>query len=95
MTDLRREERQQGFRVYGRVQGVGFRWWTRETARKLDVRGTVANRPDGAVEVHVIGTGEAVELFAEQLTEGPWGARVDEVVSFPSDRALPRGFEIG
>lgn len=89
------EERQVGFRVHGRVQGVGFRWWTRQTAQRLDVRGTVANRADGTVEVHVIGTEKAVELFAEQLAEGPWGATVDEVVPFPSDRALPVGFEIG
>ena len=95
MTEAAADERQEGFRVHGRVQGVGFRWWTRETARGLDVRGTVANRPDGTVEVHVNGTQKAVELFAEQLAEGPWGARVDRVVPFPSDRVLPPDFEIG
>jgi acylphosphatase len=37
--------------VDGYVQGVGFRWWTRSHARRLGLLGTVANLPDGRVEV--------------------------------------------
>ena len=36
--------------VHGRVQGVGFRWFVTRNAKDLGVRGTVRNRPDGAVE---------------------------------------------
>ena len=35
--------------VHGRVQGVGFRWWTRSRALELGLTGYAANRPDGRV----------------------------------------------
>ena len=37
--------------VHGRVQGVGFRWWTRSRALELGLTGYAANRPDGRVQV--------------------------------------------
>ena len=85
---------QVGFRVKGRVQGVGFRWWTRRTAAGLGLRGVVLNHMDGSVEVHAGGDEESVALFAAHLAEGPPGARVDGVERFPSERSLPSEFEI-
>ncbi len=64
MSDSEPERHQRGFRVRGRVQGVGFRWWTRRKASDLGLRGTVRNRPDGSVEVHVAGDVETLEAFA-------------------------------
>ncbi len=85
---------QVGFRVQGKVQGVGFRWWTRRTAVDLGLRGVVVNRTDGSVEVHVAGDRESVERFEAYLADGPPGSRVDGVERVPSDRSLPGAFEI-
>jgi acylphosphatase len=73
-----------GFRVHGRVQGVGFRWWTRDQARRLGLTGTVRNAPDGSVEVQVCGTPDAVREMGRLLQEGPPLARVDGVVPLPA-----------
>lgn len=83
-----------GFRVTGRVQGVGFRWWTRKTASGLGLAGTVRNRVDGSVEVHAEGPGEAVERFARALRNGPSAAVVRGVEEIESIGHLPTGFEI-
>lgn len=88
------EREQRGFVLTGRVQGVGFRWWTRRAAREMGIRGTVRNRPDGAVEVHAAGPPGALERFEEWLREGPSGARVDAVEEVRSEGSLPDGFEI-
>jgi acylphosphatase len=94
MSDSLPEWQQRGFRVRGRVQGVGFRWWTESRASNLGLRGTVGNRPDGTVEVHAAGDVETLEAFAAELEVGPPMARVDGVNGFGSDRSLPTHFEI-
>lgn len=71
------EER--GFRVTGRVQGVGFRWWTRQNAAGLGLEGAVRNRRDGSVEIHVRGPREDIASFRRMLEAGPSAARVDAV----------------
>ena len=68
----------------GTVQGVGFRWWTARTAEALGLRGTVRNRPDGAVEIMAAGTEDALRTFRSRLEEGPSGARVEKVRTLPS-----------
>jgi acylphosphatase len=62
--------------VIGRVQGVGFRWFTRKAAQELGLAGLVRNLPDGRVEVEVAGEPEALERFRERLRQGPSGSRV-------------------
>ena len=79
--------------VDGHVQGVGFRWWTRSQARRLGLRGTVANLPDGRVEVIAEGARRAcAELL--NLLDGPetpgrvtgvdhqWGQALGEFAGF-------------
>ncbi|MEA3247305.1 MAG: acylphosphatase [Gemmatimonadota bacterium] len=78
------------FRVTGRVQGVGFRWFTRDTAHRLGLAGWVANDPDGAVSGEVCGDASRVAAFVRALRDGPPGARisdlqVDEVPDGPED----------
>ena len=69
--------------VRGRVQGVGFRWFARESARRHGLAGWVRNRDDGGVEVAASGPPEAVERFLGELRRGPAGARVDDLVALP------------
>lgn len=66
--------------VYGRVQGVGFRWFVQEHATRLGLTGYVRNLQDGSVEVVVEGEQSALEeLLAFVLQVGPPGARVVEI----------------
>ena len=94
MTESESEWQQRGFRVRGRVQGVGFRWWTHRRASDLGLRGTVGNRSDGTVEIHAAGDVETLEAFAMALGDGPLLAQVEGVDGFPSDENLPTNFEI-
>ena len=63
--------------VRGRVQGVGFRYYTVGVARNLDLVGTVANLRDGSVETVVEGDEKDVKSFIDRLREGPTASRVD------------------
>ena len=67
-----------GFRavVRGRVQGVGFRAETEETARALGLAGWVRNMPDGAVEVDAEGPESALRELEQFLRRGPRMAHV-------------------
>jgi acylphosphatase len=81
--------------VSGRVQGVGFRWFVRETAIELGLAGWVRNRPDGNVEVAADGDETVVSRFRELLRKGPPHAMVVSVDDVPSEpRTLPLPFEI-
>jgi acylphosphatase len=82
------------YRVRGKVQGVGFRWWTRSRARGLGLAGTVRNCPDGSVEVRVRGTEQMVAAFREQLALGPPGSHVEEVEEIPTSPVDDESFEI-
>lgn len=87
------EVESRGYVVRGRVQGVGFRWFTQRMGLRLGLAGHVRNLPDGAVEVHAHGSLEALESFEGSLRRGPPSARVDSVVRIPADPRTPdRGF---
>lgn len=70
-------------RVIGRVQGVGFRAFTRRQARVCGVTGWVRNRPDGAVEAHLEGERHNVDETLKKLQIGPALARVDQLIVTP------------
>jgi acylphosphatase len=67
------------FVVLGRVQGVGFRYFTQDAARLEGVTGWVRNLPDGGVEALVEGDADAVERVERAIRTGPRGARVERV----------------
>ena len=84
-------QEERGYRVTGRVQGVGFRWWTRRTATDLGLSGSVCNRPDGSVEVAVKGEVELLDQLERALLMGPPGAAVDHLDRSDSDLHIDTG----
>lgn len=79
----------------GRVQGVGFRWFTRAAADAAGVQGWVRNRRAGAVEAELHGPDDAIERMLTTLADGPAGARVDDAtVTEAASDAAHVGFEI-
>jgi acylphosphatase len=82
--------------VVGRVQGVGFRWFVREQARRWGVRGWVKNRPDGSVEIAASGTDESLTGLLVAVRRGPEGAAVADVRAHAPSAAeeLPEPFSI-
>jgi len=85
------------FEVYGRVQGVGFRFFVWRRAETLGLEGWVRNRWDGSVEVVAAGDQGQLESFLEQLRAGPRFARVDRVVvaeEEPSALTEGAGFDV-
>lgn len=83
-------------RVTGVVQGVGFRWFVRERARRLGLAGWVRNRPDGSVEVAASGEPGQIDLLMAELQRGPDGSAVDRVEELANGQTseLPAPFEI-
>lgn len=65
--------------ISGRVQGVGFRYFTKDVADREGVSGWVRNLADGRVEALVEGEEEAVTRVERALWQGPGGARVSAV----------------
>lgn len=66
--------------VHGRVQGVNFRWYTRQRASELALRGWVRNLPDGRrVEVVAEGAEDKLRELVRFLYDGPPAADVDDV----------------
>jgi len=84
------------YRVRGRVQGVGFRWFVMAEAGRLGLEGYVRNLPDGTVEVVARGTREAVGELEQALARGPAMARVDDVEKqeVTHELRLPNPFDV-
>lgn len=76
-------------RVSGIVQGVGFRWFVREKARRLGLSGWVRNLADGSVEVIAAGEAGQLDLLEEELKRGPPGAVVDGLTHLADDPEQP------
>jgi acylphosphatase len=65
--------------ITGRVQGVGFRYFTQHVAVQHGISGWVRNTPDGHVEIEAEGDDQAMRQFESQVSTGPAGADVDLV----------------
>lgn len=65
--------------IFGRVQGVGFRYFVLRHAAELGLKGWVANTPDGSVRCVAEGPRDQLELLLERIRVGPGSATVDRV----------------
>ncbi len=81
-------------KVTGRVQGVGYRAWTAETARELGLNGWVRNLTGGGVEALFAGPPHIVAAMLERCHDGPWAARVTAVEIAEEGGLAPQGFDI-
>ena len=83
------------FILSGRVQGVGFRYFTLDAARREGLHGYVTNRDDGSVEAVAEGESESLDRFERASRRGPSRSRVERVIV---DEVTPgqgnTGFEI-
>jgi acylphosphatase len=70
--------------VSGRVQGVGFRYFTQAVAEKLRIGGFVRNLHDGRVEVFAVGTPHQHQQLRAMLERGPRFSSVTEVLEEPA-----------
>ncbi|MCO5568834.1 hypothetical protein L7F22_022535 [Adiantum nelumboides] len=80
-------------RVKGTVQGVFYRNWTVETARKFGLDGWVRNRRDGSVEAVFAGKPSVVDNMIESCKSGPPAAVITGVNVLPFSSAISPGFE--
>ena len=88
-------ERTVDLAVEGHVQGVGFRWFVREKARRWGCDGWVRNHLDGTVRIAVRGAPAQVAGLMADIGRGPGGARVDVMRELPAGEGdYPHPFEI-
>ena len=68
------------FFVFGRVQGVGFRFFTLQEAKQIGVTGYVKNREDGSVAVVTQGSEAQIQQLRLWLSKGPRTSQVERVI---------------
>ena len=89
------EQKRLEARVYGQVQGVGYRFYARQIARRLGLQGYVRNCPDHTVEVVAEGERQVLDQFLVHLKQGPSAATVERVdAGWQPSRHTFMGFEV-
>lgn len=79
----------------GNVQGVGFRWSVRHTAKGFELTGWVRNLADGRVELQVSGEENEVRAFLDQIAQGELHSLIHHQTENKLDKPVAaRGFEI-
>jgi acylphosphatase len=81
-------------RIEGRVQGVYYRAWTEQTARRLGLDGWVRNRRDGSVEAVFSGPEIQVDEMLKRCAGGPPDANVTKVTVTDEGGEPPSGFQV-
>ncbi len=84
------------FAVFGRVQGVGFRAFTRRVALRHHLAGWARNCSNGSVDILLVGDSENIAKARAEIMRGPALSRVDRSAALAEPAALPTGdFEVG
>ena len=78
--------------IQGRVQGVWYRGWTIQQAQRLNIRGWVRNRRDGAVEALFSGPVVEVDEMINACRQGPPAADVAGLSEHPCAPPEAEGF---
>lgn len=81
-------------KIKGRVQGVFYRAWTKETARSLGLDGWVRNAHDGSVEAVFSGPVAKVDEMLKLCEDGPPDARVTKIDIREEHGSVPSGFKV-
>jgi acylphosphatase len=81
-------------RITGRVQGVGFRWFTTRAAERLLVAGFVRNERDGSVVCEAEAAKTQLDAFVAALRRGPPAAHVDDLQCEPMPPRGDSGFAV-
>jgi len=66
-------------KVFGKVQGVGYRYFVKDKAKNLDIIGYAKNLPDGTVEVIAQGKEANLQKLISELKKGPFLAKVEKL----------------
>ena len=90
LVSLKMTQTSQNIIFIGRVQGVGFRYFTHRVAQQLGVRGRVKNLPNGTVEVYAEGDEDPMEQFLTGIKKGPSLGFVKDV---EVGEAEPEGYQ--
>jgi len=81
-------------KVKGKVQGVGFRYYTLNTAKENNIKGFVRNQADGSVYIEAVGNINDIDLFIDWCKLGPQWANVTNVLVSESEIGNYSKFEI-
>jgi acylphosphatase len=82
------------WRISGRVQGVGFRYFVQREASRLNLNGWVRNLADGSVEVYAAGARDRLDKLAAALRSGPPLAEVTHVEESAAPPEALSGFSV-
>ena len=86
---------QKHIKVYGKVQGVGYRYWLKSFAINYEIFGWVKNNVGGEVEAVLIGEEDGVTNLIEQCYMGPPESNVETIITINSkDKYDLHSFEI-
>lgn len=80
--------------ISGKVQGVGFRYFTLNAANKTGISGYVQNEPDGSVRIEAEGTPGQLTLFMQLCRQGPARAMVNSLTHHESPLMSYTSFRI-